>query len=78
MPKLTLHDMPRVAQAQMRGPLRRALWLPPGGHGVSPDYGMKSRPVPRDCVLSPGQFQSSGQRNARDRHFLGDDQLFPE
>ena len=24
MPKLTLHDMPRVAQAQMRAALRRA------------------------------------------------------
>jgi 5-methylcytosine-specific restriction endonuclease McrA len=36
MSKLTLHDMPRVAQAQMLAALRHALWLPPGGHGVSP------------------------------------------
>jgi hypothetical protein len=36
MPKLTLHDMPRVAQAQMLAALRRVLWLPPGGHGRLP------------------------------------------
>ena len=36
MPKLTLHDMPRVAQAQMRAALRRVLWLPRVGMAFCP------------------------------------------
>jgi hypothetical protein len=35
MPKLTLHDMPRVAQAQMRAALRRAM-ATSSGNGLLP------------------------------------------
>jgi hypothetical protein len=36
MPKITLLHMPLAEQAQMRAARRRALWLPPGGHGLLP------------------------------------------
>ena len=51
MPKITLLHMPLAEQAQMRAARRRALWLPPGGHGLLPVI-----------TASPGWLKPTDQR----------------
>ena len=60
MPKITLLHMPLAEQAQIRAALRRALWLPPGGHGhLSARTSSPGWPKPADqrtTVLRQGRM----------------------